>query len=111
MTDLIILHIACPDRDVAERIGAALVEERLAACTHLLAPHESRYRWQGTLERESEVTLLAKTRASLAEAAAARIRTLHPYEVPAIIGTPVTFATADYAAWVRAETRDPPARP
>jgi len=107
MTDLIVMQIACPEDGTATRIGAALVEERLAACTHLLAPHEARYRWRGALECEGEVTLLAKTRAGLADRVAARVRDLHPYEVPAILGSRVDFTTPDYAAWVAEQTREP----
>ena len=109
MTDLIVIQIACPEDGTATRIGAALVDERLAACTHLLAPHEARYRWQGALERDGEVTLLVKTRAALADRVAARVRALHPYEVPGILGMRVDFATPDYAAWVADQTLAPEA--
>jgi periplasmic divalent cation tolerance protein len=33
----------------------------------------------------------------------ARIRSLHPYEVPEIIATPIEFAAESYAAWVGGE--------
>ncbi|MEM8825251.1 MAG: divalent-cation tolerance protein CutA, partial [Pseudomonadota bacterium] len=108
MPDLILLHIPCPDQATATRIGAALVETRLAACTHVLAPHESRYRWQGNVECETEITLLAKTRAALADRVAEEVRKLHPYDVPAILGTRLDYVNADYAAWVIENTEDTP---
>ncbi|KIT14652.1 divalent-cation tolerance protein CutA [Jannaschia aquimarina] len=107
MTDILILHIACPDTETASVLGARLVEERLAACTHVLAPHESRYRWAGSVACEGEVTLLAKTRAELGDAVTARVTDLHPYEVPAILGWKADFVSAAYADWVRTETRAP----
>lgn len=104
MTGLIVIEISCPDAATAERIGAALVERRLAACVHLGAPYRSRYRWKGAVETAEEVPLTAVTRAGLFAAAAEAARGLHPYETPGILALPLADATADYADWVRAET-------
>jgi periplasmic divalent cation tolerance protein len=101
---LIIVRITCPDRETARRIAAILVAERLAACAHLGAEIESTYWWQGRVETARETPLLLNTRAALFDATAARVRALHPYELPAIVGHPIE-ATGDYAAWVAAETR------
>lgn len=104
MTGLILLEISCPDRATAERIGAALLARRLAACVHLGAPFRSLYRWKGVVEDAEEAPLAAVTRAELFEAAAAAARELHPYETPGILALPLAQATEDYAAWVREET-------
>ena len=57
----------------ADSDGAAfardLVEERLAACVNLSAPMESFYRWEGTVESESERQLVIKTTAARLSAA------------------------------------------
>ncbi|HWA52800.1 MAG TPA: divalent-cation tolerance protein CutA [Solirubrobacterales bacterium] len=58
----------------AERIGTALLEQRLAACVQTLGPIVSRYRWQGKVEREQEWQCLAKTEARLYEEVEAAIR-------------------------------------
>lgn len=104
MTPLILIEISCPDAETATRIGAALIDRRLAACVHVGAPFRSRYRWQGAVEEAEEVPLSAVTRADLFEAAAEAARALHPYETPGILALPLAAATPDYAAWVRAET-------
>lgn len=104
MTDLIVIEVNCPDAETATRIGAVLMDRRLAACVHVGAPFRSRYRWKGAVEEAGEVPLSAVTRAELFEAAAAAVRALHPYETPGIFALPVAAATADYAAWVRTET-------
>lgn len=109
MTDLVLIEISCPDAAVADRIGAALVAARLAACVHVGAPFRSRYRWRGVVEEAEEVPLSAVTRAALFARAAEAARALHPYETPGVIALPLTSATEDYAAWVRAETEPAPA--
>lgn len=55
MTPLILIGISCPDADTARRIGAVLIDRRLAACVHVGAPFRSRYRWQGAVEEAEEV--------------------------------------------------------
>ncbi len=84
----------------AERISAALVERRLAACVQTVGPITSRYRWQGRVEAEREWQCLAKTEAGHYPALEAAIAELHPYEEPEILATPVVAGSAGYLAWV-----------
>ena len=101
---LIDVWINCPDTGTADRIAEAAIAQRLVACTNRFAPIESAWHWEGTVERGTEVPLLLKTTDARFDALAALARELHPFEVPAITAVAVTQATADYAAWIRAET-------
>lgn len=103
-TDLVVIAVTCPDREVAGRIAAAAIEARLAACAHVGPSVESTYLWRGRVEAAEETLLTLTTRAALFEAVAALARRLHPYEVPAVTAVSLTDATPDYAAWVAAET-------
>jgi periplasmic divalent cation tolerance protein len=105
--NVLVVLTNCPDVEVADRIARTIVEQRLAACVNRLAPVESVYRWQGALERVTEVPLLIKTtRERYAEIEQA-IRALHPYEVPEIIAMPVSAGLASYLRWVADETQPP----
>lgn len=84
----------------AERIGAALVERRLAACVQVLGPISSRYRWQGKIETAREWTCLAKTEASRYPDLEAAIRELHSYEEPEIVATPIVAGSQGYLDWI-----------
>lgn len=103
MTDACTIFTTARSETEAEDIARALLEERLAACVQL-APISSRYVWKGALEREEEILLLIKTRASLFEAVRARIRRLHSYETPEVVMVPVTAGDADYLAWLAEST-------
>ena len=92
-----------PDAEVAERIGTALVEERLAACANVLEGVTSLYRWKGRLEREGEVLMLLKTTAESLERLRLRLVELHPYEVPELLALEVRSGHDPYLAWVRTE--------
>jgi periplasmic divalent cation tolerance protein len=95
-----------PSREAAETIARTLVEERLAACVQLVDGVRSIYRWEGRIDESGEVQLIAKTTPEAAPALIDRLRTLHPYQVPEILGLDAT-ASASYAAWLREETTSP----
>jgi uncharacterized protein involved in tolerance to divalent cations len=99
-TGLLIVSIACSSDEEAQTLARLLIEQKLAACcqTH---PIESTYRWQGNIETADEVMLTAKTLARNFLALEDFVKANHSYDVPEIIGLPVTYASADYAAWVR----------
>ena len=48
----------------ATRLAEMLVGAHLAACVQILPEMESVYRWQGKVERQPEILLLAKDHAS-----------------------------------------------
>lgn len=86
--------------DEAERIGRAMVEERLAACVNLLGPIRSIYRWQGAVESADEVAAIFKTSHAQADALITRIAALHSYDVPCVVTWPIDKITSAYAEWV-----------
>jgi periplasmic divalent cation tolerance protein len=94
-----------PDRETAERLAGALVEQRVAACVNVLAPCGSVYRWKGAVQREEEHPVLIKTTAERYPALEAAIRAAHPYELPEIIAVPIERGLPAYLAWVDAETK------
>lgn len=88
------------DAAQAERIGALVVEERLAACINIFPPVRSFYRWQGEVARADEVAAFLKTSAANAEALIARISELHSYDVPCVVGWPIEAILGPCAAWI-----------
>jgi periplasmic divalent cation tolerance protein len=99
------ISTAVSTRDEADRIAAALVERRLAGCVQIVGPVQSVYRWQGALERAEEWLCVVKTRSEQFGAVASAIRELHSYECPEIIATAIVAGSADYLAWLAAQTR------
>ncbi|HSE45306.1 MAG TPA: divalent-cation tolerance protein CutA [Gemmatimonadales bacterium] len=92
-----------PSEELARRIAETVVAERLAACAQILGPITSVYRWQGAIEQASEWYCQLKTTTDAYPGLEARLRSLHPYEVPEIIATPIVFAAESYAVWVGGE--------
>jgi periplasmic divalent cation tolerance protein len=83
----------------AVAIARILVEEQLAACVNVLPAMTSVYRWKGTIEQDREQQLAIKTTASGVARLAARLRTLHPYELPEFVVLTGSAGEA-YGRWV-----------
>lgn len=103
---VLIVHCSCPDTASADAIAAALVEERLAACVTALPGVRSTYRWQGRIERSEEILLLIKTVHERLDAVIARIKALHPYELPEVLAVEAAGGLAPYLQWVADQSRD-----
>lgn len=104
---IVLVWSSMPDEAQATDMAKTLIQEQLAACVHLLPPGKSFYRWQGSIQEDSELTLLIKTQQHLYPALEARMQTLHPYEVPEILMTPVTQSLPAYAKWLMEVTQTP----
>lgn len=92
----------CPPERAAG-IARSVVEERLAACVSLVGPVTSIYEWDGVVETATETTLMLKVSEDRMGMLRARLRELHPYQVPEILALPVDVAQSEpaYVAWVQ----------
>src|SRR4051812_45232746 len=95
-----------PDKAAAERLAAQLVQERLVACAQVLGPVSSTFIWQGKVERSGEWYCHLKTTLTTLPALQARMRELHPYDVPEIIAVPILQGDPDYLKWIQETVRD-----
>ena len=104
--DAIAVFMTAANREEAGRLAAMLVSERLAACVQILPEIESVYRWQGRIERQQEVLLIAKTVSSKFAALEREVRAIHSYETPEIVALPITAGSSPYLAWLSATLTD-----
>ena len=104
MTDCVIVWTTLGADADARTLAETLVNERLAACVTVQAPMDSVYRWKGSVEHERERQILIKTTTERVPALAARVRELHPYDLPEFLVTPVVSGSEAYLAWLREST-------
>ena len=90
----------CPNSDVAEQLATRLVEQQLAACINIVPGLTSIYRWQGKVEKDTEVLLLIKSTQNCYAAVEEAIQQHHPYELPEIIAVTVDEGSPDYLRWI-----------
>lgn len=105
-TQPLLLLTTCPDPASADAIAQALVEEGLAACVTQIPGATSVYRWQGRIERATEIQLLIKTRVTVHDATMARLAQLHPCELPEMIVVEPRDVSEPYLRWVNEQTPD-----
>lgn len=94
------VYITCASPEEARAIGAAVVEQRLAACANLIPGMESIYPWKGEMQHDRETVLILKSRADKVDALIAAVKELHSYEVPCIVTLPIQEGNPDYLRWL-----------
>ena len=104
MSDAVVVLVTVATREDGERLAAALVDERLAACVNVVGPIQSIYRWEGAVHHDQELLLMIKTRASLFAALEQRVRALHSYQTPEVIALSITAGSEPYLEWLRGQT-------
>lgn len=102
---VLLVSTTLPDQDTAERIAREIVTARLAACVSILAPCRSVYHWRGRIETAQEIPVLFKTDEARYAELAAKLKMLHPYELPEIVAVRVADGLPAYLDWVLAKTR------
>jgi periplasmic divalent cation tolerance protein len=103
MTDYLQIFTTVEHKEDAEKIAKILVEKRIAACVQIIGPLTSYFQWQGKLDSAQEYLCVIKSRNDLFPELEAVIKSLHPYEVPEILATPITHGGKDYLNWLADE--------
>lgn len=94
----------CP-QESADDIADAVLGDRLAACVNIISQVRSKYWWEGKINTDNESLLIMKTRDDLVADLIAKIKEVHPYEVPEVIAFDIKEGNADYLKWIAEETR------
>jgi periplasmic divalent cation tolerance protein len=103
-TDAIVVFITAASGEEATRLADMLVGAHLAACVQILPEMESVYRWQGKIERQSEVLLIIKTARVKFADLEREVRALHSYDTPEIVAVPIVMGSAPYLHWLNASS-------
>src|SRR5689334_4391361 len=98
--DPIVVFLTASSGEEATRLADLLIGAHLAACVQILPEMESVYRWQGKIERQSEILLIAKTTASKFVDLEREVRALHSYETPEIVAVPLVAGSTPYLEWL-----------
>ena len=104
MSQVLFVYATASDAAEAERIGEAVVDERLAACANVIDGMRSIFRWQGSVQKGREAILILKTREDLFDELRQRIAELHSYELPCIVAMPIAAGHEPFLDWIASET-------
>jgi len=105
MEEYIQVFTTTEKKEDAEKIAKVLVEKRLAGCIQIIGPITSTYWWKGNVEEEAEYGIILKTKEDVYTKLEARIKELHPYEVPMIVTHRIDKGAESYLEWIDEEVR------
>src|SRR4051812_8128380 len=77
--------VTAPDLKTARRLARAALDARLIACANIIPRVESHYRWQGKIERGTEVLMILKTTTKCLAKLEKLIIANHPYDTPEFV--------------------------
>ena len=99
------IYMTAGSRDEARKIGKALVVSRLAACVNILDNINSFYMWEGKVQDETEVVMIAKTTPARVPQLVEKVKSLHSYDCPCIVSIPVSDGNRDFLDWIAEEVK------
>src|SRR5205823_9239693 len=94
------VFVTCESKEQAETIAQTVVTEKLAACVNVLPGIRSCYVWERKLTWSDEVLLLIKTTRGRFDQLQDRVKALHSYKVPEIVGVTIDDAFQKYIEWI-----------
>jgi periplasmic divalent cation tolerance protein len=97
------VYMTAGNLDEASQIAKELVQRRLAACVNIIDGMRSVYEWEGNIQEDQEVVMLAKTHADCLPALEKAVKGMHSYDCPCIVGVDVTGGNNAFLDWVRVQ--------
>jgi len=104
MADEIIILITTGTEKEAQTLAKALVEQGLAACVNIVPKIKSIFKWNESLNEETESLLIIKSIRPKLDRLILKVKELHTYDIPEIIALPIIGGSSDYLQWLHAET-------
>lgn len=101
------IYITAGSKDEARTIGRELVKSRLAACVNIIDHMHSMYWWDGEIQDDNEVVMIAKTKEALVPELVEKVKSLHSYDVPCVVSLRVEGGNPAFLDWIVQETKEP----
>lgn len=99
------IYMTAGSKAEARKIGKELVTSRLAACVNILENMNSFYIWDGQLQDDTEVVMIAKTTADRVPELVEKAKSLHSYDCPCVVSLPLSGGYQPFLDWVAGEVK------
>ena len=99
------IYMTTGSKEEARIIGKELVTSRLAACVNILDNMNSFYMWEGEMQDDNEVVMIAKTTQERVPRLVEKVRSLHSYDCPCIVSLPVLNGNQPFLDWIAGEVK------
>ena len=103
--DINLIYITTGNKDEAKQIGKGLINNRLTACVNIIENMTSMYMWDGKLQDDNEIILIAKTTKERMPDLIEKVKSLHSYDCPCIVSLPVSGGNPAFLKWIANEVQ------
>lgn len=97
------VYMTAGSKEEAKNIAAALVRSKLAACVNIFDNMNSIYFWEGKVQDDQEVVMIAKTTRAHVPGLIEKVNSMHSYECPCIVALPVVDGHKPFLDWITRE--------
>ena len=101
--DINLVYTTAGSTEEAKAIGKELVRSRLAACINIIENMNSLYMWEGEIQDDREVIMIAKTTKERVPELIEKVKSLHSYSCPCILSLPVLDGNNAFLEWIAEE--------
>jgi periplasmic divalent cation tolerance protein len=101
----VLLYTLTNTEKSASEIAHSLVELQLAACVNVFPGIQSFYKWNGIIQNENEYALLIKTSDDVKDLCLQHLKSVHPYEIPALVELQTADINHEFYEWVLRNVR------
>jgi len=98
-----LVYMTAGSKEEARTIGKELVTSRLVACVNIIDHMNSFYMWEGELQDDNEVIIIAKTTEDRVADVVEKIKAMHSYDCPCVISLPILGGNSAYLSWIEEE--------
>ncbi|KAF8823128.1 divalent cation tolerance protein, CutA1 family protein [Cardiosporidium cionae] len=95
-----VVMVTVPNVVEAEKVAAALIKAKAAACVNIVPGMTSIFEWEGKIEKCQEYLLIIKTTKALFDTLKSIVIENHSYDCPEVIEMDVTNGSTDYLEWI-----------
>ena len=99
------IYMTAGSKEEAGKIGKELITSGLAACVNILDNMNSFYMWEGEIQDDTEVVMIAKTSEERVPQLVEKVKSLHSYDCPCIVSLPVSDGYPPFLDWVQGEVK------
>lgn len=96
----LVVFVTYPNEEECASAAKVIIGEGLAACCNIICPVRSIYMWNGEICDEGEVLGIFKVLEENFPPLEERIKSLHSYDLPEVIGIGIEDASKEYLAWL-----------
>ena len=97
------IYMTAGNKEEAQNIARELVTSRLAACVNIFDNMNSVYMWDGEVQEDSEMVLIAKTTQARLPELVEKVKSIHSYDCPCIVSLPVADGHKPFLDWIAGE--------